>query len=103
MSPPGAVVKGSTVDLVCEATYLGTSISFSWTGSNGVGLLSNNTDGTIAVTFSTDGDYGIYTCTGSNEFGNGYATIEVIQGKLNGYSHAFMYLCSTNPGNDYKA
>ena len=79
VSPPGPVVLGTMVDLVCEATAGDTPISFSWRDGGGVAVFPGDTDGTISVTLSSAGDYGTYTCTAVNDIGNGTATVDVIQ------------------------
>lgn len=61
---------GSTAALVCMAGRT----SYTWTGPNGQDI---STDGTISVTFSESGDYGIYTCSSSSGLGVRRATIEV--------------------------
>ena len=80
VSPPGPVLLGTTVDLVCEATAGHTPISFSWTDSNGNAVSPGDTDGTISVTLSSAGDYGNYTCTATNLLGNDVSDVEIIQG-----------------------
>ena len=75
MSPPGPVVEGSTVDLVCEAIAGDPPTSFSWTNPDGMEVFPSDTDGNISVTIA-NGDYGRYTCEGSNEF-NGVGTVDV--------------------------
>ncbi len=77
--PPGPVVLGTMVDLVCEATAGDTPISFSWRDGGGMTVSLGDTDGTISVTFSSAGDYGTYTCTATNDIGMGTATVDVIQ------------------------
>ena len=79
VSPPGPVLLGTTVDLVCEATAGHTPISFSWTDSNGNAVSPGDTDGTISVTLSSAGDYGTYTCTATNRFGRGMSSVNVTQ------------------------
>ena len=80
VSPPGPVLLGTTVDLVCEAVGGDPPISFSWTNGSGSAVSPGDSDGTISVTLSSTGDFGTYTCTATNEFGNGTSDFEVIQG-----------------------
>ena len=79
VSPPGPVVQGTTVDLVCEVTAGDGDISFSWTNPSGVGVSSSDTDSTISLSFSASGDYGTYTCTATSLFGMDTTSVEVIQ------------------------
>ena len=76
VTPPGPVVLGSTVDLVCEASAGDLPISFIWIGPNGIAVNPNDTDGTVSITLS-GGDYGMYTCTATNEFGIDTAAVTV--------------------------
>ena len=79
VSPPGPVVLGTTVDLVCEAIAGDGTISFSWTDPSGVDVSLGDTDGTISVLLSVSGDYGIYTCTATSVFGMDTASVQVVQ------------------------
>ena len=80
MIPPGPVVLGLDVALVCEATAEIPPISYSWTDPAGQNVpLTTDTDGTISVTLSASGNYGTYTCRATNEFGISTTTVEVIQ------------------------
>lgn len=79
VSPPGPVVQGSTVNLVCVAVSGDTPISYSWTGPSGQAVSPGDTDGTVSVLFSAAVDYGCYRCTASNEAGVDTATVEVIR------------------------
>ena len=79
LDPPGPVMLGTMVDLVCEATAGDTPISFSWTDSAGTAVSPSDTDGTVSVTVSSTGDYGIYMCIASNEFGTVLSNVAVIQ------------------------
>ncbi len=66
VSPPGPVVIGSTVDLVCEASVGDEPITFLWTDSSGMAVSPSDTDGTISVVFTSAMEY---KCTASNSFG----------------------------------
>ena len=77
INPPGPVVLGSTVDLVCEASIGDLPIDFTWTDPNGVSESPTDTDGTISITLSS-GDYGMYTCTAINEFGMNSTVLDVV-------------------------
>ena len=83
-SPLGPLLPDTTsVDLMCQAASGRPPISYSWTDASGVALFPDDTDGNIMVTVSTDGDYGIYTCKATNDFGINTATVDVEQaGKL---------------------
>ena len=75
MSPPGPVIEGSTVTLVCEATAGDLPISYSWIGPNGP--LEDTAN--ISVTLQASVDYGTYMCTATNEFGSGTANVEMVR------------------------
>ena len=79
LSPSGPVVLGTTVDLMCQGTTGCQPISYSWTDASDVAVFPDDTDGNITVTVSTDGDYGTYTCTATNDFGMDTATVDVEQ------------------------
>ena len=78
VSPPGPVVVGDMVDLVCEATAGDTPISFTWTDDGGMDVSQGDTDGTISLTLSSAG-YGTYTCTATNAIGMDTSNVEVVQ------------------------
>ena len=86
--PPGAVVVGDTVDLVCEAITGSAPISLSWTNNIGASIFPDDTDGTISVFISASG-YGTYTCTARNNIGTDTASVEVIQGNFFSKIHFF--------------
>ena len=77
INPPGPVVLGSTVDLVCETSVGDLPIDFTWTDPNGVSVNPTDTDGTISITLST-GDNGTYTCTATNAVGMNTAVVDVV-------------------------
>ena len=77
IDPPGPVVLGSTVDLVCEASIGDLPINFTWTDPNGMALNPTNTDRTISITLSSR-DYGMYTCTATNAVGMNTAVVDVV-------------------------
>ena len=90
LSPSGPVVLGTTVDLMCQATTGHQPISYSWTDANGVAVFPDDTDGNITVLLSTSGDYGTYTCTATNDFGMGTATVDVVQAGTQLYKQILM-------------
>lgn len=73
-SPPGLVLEGSTVNLVCEATVGSSPINYTWIGPNGT-IVSDSA--TIPITLFTREDYGNYTCTARNAFGGDTAVVQV--------------------------
>ena len=77
IDPPGPVVLGSTVDLVCEASVGDLPINFTWTDPNGVSVNSTDINGTASITLSSGG-YGKYNCTATNEFGMNTAVLNVV-------------------------
>ena len=74
VSPPGPVVVGSTVNLVCEASVGDEPITFSWTDSSGMAVFPSDTDGNISVIFTSPMEY---TCNASNSFGMVTAQLSV--------------------------
>ena len=74
VSPPGPVVVGSTVDLVCEASVGDEPITFLWTDSSGIAVSPSDTNGTISVIFTSAMEY---TCTATNSFGMDTAQLSV--------------------------
>ena len=92
VTPPGPVVLGSTVDIVCEAGVGDLPISFTWTDPNGVSLNSTNIDGTASITLSSGG-YGKYNCTATNEFGMDTAVINVEEGGIIVCLFACLFVC----------
>ena len=79
VSPPGPVLKGSRVTLVCEATAGDPPISYSWISPIGKELISGSNSGNILVTFSASRDFGSYECIGSNRFGINKSQVNVLQ------------------------
>ena len=76
VSPPGPVIEGSTVTLVCEATAGDLPISYSWTGPTNIPLGGDTPN--LSITLQA-GEYGIYMCSATNEFGSDTADVEAIQ------------------------
>ena len=89
LSPPGPVVVGSTVDLVCEASVGDEPITFSWTDSNGMAVSSSDTDGNISVIFTSAMEY---TCSASNSFGMDTSQLSVEEAGNNNYNHKLIDL-----------
>ena len=78
--PSGAVVEGSTVELVCEAVAGDQPISFNWTAPDGQPASPTDTDGTISITpTAASGGYGAYNCTATNQLGEDSVLVDVIQ------------------------
>ena len=73
---PSPIIKGSSVELLCEATSGYLPISYSWTDPNGQTLSPGSTNGRISFTLYI---YGNYTCTATNDFGVDSSTVEVIE------------------------
>ncbi len=74
VSPPGPVLVGATVDLVCEASIGDEPITFLWTDSSGIAVSPSDTNGTISVIFTSAMEY---TCTATNSFGMDTAQLSV--------------------------
>ena len=73
----------STVRPVCSATEGDLPFSFSWSSPNGSSEFtssqsSNISDATIDITPAGSG-YGVYTCKGSNSYGNSNITFTILQ------------------------
>ena len=90
-SPSGPLLPDTTVDLICQATTGYQPISYSWTDASGVAVFPEDTDGNITVTISTDGDYGTYTCTATNDFGMDTATVDVVQAGTQLYKQMLIF------------
>ena len=90
-SPSGPLLPDTTVDLICQATTGRQPISYSWTDASGVAVFPEDTDGNITVTVSTDGDYGTYTCTATNDFGMDTATVDVVQAGTQLYKQMLIF------------
>ena len=76
VSPPGPVIEGFTVNLVCEATAGDLPISFSWTGPR-ANRISSGSNGILSMAFRALEDYGNYTCTATNTFGTDSSQVEI--------------------------
>ena len=73
----------STVQPVCSATEGDLPFSFSWSSPNGTSDLtssqsSNTSAASIDISPAGSG-YGVYTCIGSNSYGNSSITFTLIQ------------------------
>jgi hypothetical protein len=78
MRPQGAVVMGSTVELMCQARTLPTvPISYSWSDPRGQEVPAVSTDGVTSITVSVVEDYGYYTCTATTDYGINYGSLLV--------------------------
>jgi hypothetical protein len=74
--PEGPVLRGSTIDLICEATNaMSNAVSYSWSGPSGQ-IVSD--EDIVTITISGVGDYGIYTCTATTDIGIGYGNATVM-------------------------
>ena len=71
---PLPVVVGTTIVLVCDVTGVDPPDTITWTFS-GMNVSTNNN---FTLTIS-NADYGVYTCTGSNEFGSDNSSVMIIQ------------------------
>ena len=82
LSPDYVVELNSTVLLTCEATAGDVPIYITWSDPSGADITpdsSNASASTISITPPMNFDYGRYTCTASNEFGNDSDVINLIQ------------------------
>ena len=84
----------STVQQVCSATEGDLPFLFSWSSPNGTSDLtssqsSNISDAHIDITPAGSG-YGVYTCTGSNSYGNSNVTFTIIQAGMKHLGYLLM-------------
>ena len=88
----GPVVVNTTVDLVCNVTAGDLPINIVWErdGGSEIVFMGNDTTGGNTTIMIGDGDYGTYTCTGSNRLGMGSDSIEVMRAGM------FIYNCTSH-------
>ena len=69
----------STIELICIVSGVDPADNITWTSSNGTQVyFTDETDGAnVTVTISVRSDYGEYKCTATNDYGIGFATIEI--------------------------
>lgn len=77
--PPGPVTVGTTVSLVCQVMEGDHSVFYSWIAPSGEELYPGDTDGVISVTLYSTLDYGIYTCTATDDVETGNTALEIIE------------------------
>ena len=76
---PLPIVVGTIVELICTMTEMDTPTTITWTFNGAVIYTGSETTAlNISVEISS-ADYGIYTCSASNEFGSDNKTIEIVQ------------------------
>ena len=75
------VVVNTTVNLVCIVTAGDLPIDTVWErdGESEIVFMGNDTTGGNTTIMIGDGDYGTYTCTGSNRLGMDSVSIEVVR------------------------
>ena len=84
--PGNPVIIGTTIELICTMAGKDPPRTITWT-FNGVKIDTGSeiTSFNISRQISSS-DYGVYTCSASNEFGSDSETIEIIQaGKIDFY------------------
>ena len=77
----GPVVVNTTVDLVCIVTAGDLPIDIVWerNGGSEIVFMGNDTTGGNTTIMIGEGDYGTYTCTGTNRLGMGSVSVEVVR------------------------
>ena len=77
----GPVVVNTTVDLVCIVTAGDLPIDIVWErdGGSEIVFMGNDTTGGNTTIMIGDGDYGTYTCTGTNRLGMDSVSVEVVR------------------------
>ena len=77
----GPVVVNTTVNLVCIVTAGDLPIDIVWErdGGSEIVFMGNDTTGGNTTIMIGGGDYGTYTCTGSNRLGMHSVSIEVVR------------------------
>ena len=82
--PEGPVVIGTTIELICTTAGMDPPRNITWM-FNGAAIDTESE--TISLNIFrqiSSSDYGVYTCSASNEFGSDIESIEIIQaGKIN--------------------
>jgi hypothetical protein len=78
--PKKPVLRGSTVDLICEVTNVISliAVSYSWSGPSGQNVSNEDNSGIITITISGVEDYGNYTCTATTDIGIGHGNATVM-------------------------
>ncbi len=82
ITPSGPVIRGTNATLVCEGIDGDPPMHYSWRNPGGAVIASA---GVITVTFSSEMDYGTYTCTANNTCGFDTASVEVIEAGIHYY------------------
>ena len=77
--PEGPIVIGTTIELICTTAGMDSPRNITWM-FNGAAIdtESETTSFNISRQISSS-DYGVYTCSASNEFGSDSESIEIIQ------------------------
>ena len=95
---PLPIVVGTTIELICMTTGMDPTRTITWT-FNGTEIY--NTSETTSLNISREissANYGIYTCSASNEFGSNNRTIEIVQAGIVLHTIIFVhvpyYVCS---------
>ena len=71
---PSPIVRGSSVDLLCDVITGDFPISLIWTDPNGQVLSPGDIDGRISFNIYV---YGNYTCTATNHVGEARSTVDL--------------------------
>ena len=78
---PLPVVIDTNVTLMCTVTEGDTPYNITWTFNSSGAMIyfGDETTGGFFTLVVTSDDYGMYTCSATNEFGMNSSTIEVVQ------------------------
>ena len=74
---PLPVVVDTTIELTCTISEIDPARNITWI-FNGTVIRTGSTSLNISIEVSI-ADYGMYTCSASNEFGSDSATVEIVQ------------------------
>jgi hypothetical protein len=86
--PGGPVIIGTTIELICTTAGKDPPRTITWT-FNGAAIDTGSDTTTFNISRQiSSSDYGMYTCSASNEIGSDNETIEIIQAGMYYYPHA---------------
>ena len=77
--PEGPVVIGTTIELICTTAGMNPPRNITWM-FNGAAIDTGSETTSFNISRQISSlDYGVYTCSASNEFGSDSESIEIIQ------------------------
>jgi hypothetical protein len=76
---PLPIVIGTTIELICTTTGMDPPRTITWTFNGAIIDTGSETTTFNLSRQISNSDYGVYTCSASNEFGSDNETIEIVQ------------------------